>query len=433
MILEAIQKPLSACKRGFWPAPSLLVADVPSRHAALLAPRLGSKSAFSRSRWVFGWLLVLLFMLFSGPVMAEDKIAVKKRSLEEIRQQLENKKKELEKYKAEELRINSQIDDLKKEEKVNVGRQQALESQLAGVRARSSDSKEKNDSLAKAYKDLQGDLYGEAVVYALDKNFYYPYYGRSDIARGLLLKSAILEKHSLINRIKGETVKVKGDIQNLSRQNVELKAKKELVDKQRSAHKNIVRDKMTELERAREKQARLSREVENLQNAALGLTKLVKKLEKQAPYRPGAGKSRELPIPRHSLPWPAQGRVISRYGREEVPLLKTWIVREGIRIRAAQAGVPVFPVMSGKVIYSGPFRTYGNVVIVDHEQGFFTIYGLLKNITVARGDAVTPSSPLGRAGDDTQRLSSSAEDYSAVYFEIRIGAEAIDPLLWLTN
>ena len=376
---------------------------------------------------------LLFFLLFSGPVMAEDKIAVKKKSLEEIRQQLEEKKKELEKYKETELLINSQLEGLKKEEKVNVGRQKELESQLAAVRARSSDSKERSESLSKAYKDLQGDLYGEAVLYALDKNFYYPYYGRSDIARGLLLKSAILEKHSLINRIKGETVKVKGDIQNLSRQNVELKARKELLAKQRSAHKNIVRDKMTELERTREKQARLSREVDNLQNAALGLTRLVKKLEKQAPYRP-TGKSRELPIPRHSLPWPAQGKVISRYGREEVPLLKTWIVREGIRIRAAQPGAAVFPVMNGKVIYSGPFRTYGNVVIVDHEQGFFTIYGLLENITVSKNDAVFPTSPIGRAGEDTQAVSGTADkDYSAVYFEIRIGSEAVDPALWLTN
>lgn len=378
-------------------------------------------------------LVLLLLTLFAGPVLGEDKITVKKKSLEEISRQLEDKKKELEKYREEELGINSQIDTLKKEDKLNVGRQKALESQLAGVRARSSDSKEKHDSLSKAYKELQGDLYGETVVYALDKNFYYPYYGRSDIARGLLLKSAILEKHSLIKKIKGETARVKGDIRDLSRQNVELKARKELVDKQRSAHKSVVRGKMTELERTREKQARLSREVENLQNAALGLTKLVKKLEKQAPYRPGAGKSRELPVPRHSLPWPAQGKIISRYGREAVPLLKTWIVREGVRIRAAQAGASVFPVMSGKVIYSGPFRTYGNVVIVDHEQGFFTIYGLLENITVSKNDSVTPGSPLGRAGEDTQRLSSADEDYSAVYFEIRIGAEAVDPLLWLTN
>lgn len=377
--------------------------------------------------------LVLLLAFFPGPVMAQDKVAAKKRGLEEIRAQLEEKKKELERYKEEEDRISSEIDGLKKEDKLNVARQKELVVQLNRSRAKSSDSREKYNSLSKAYKDLQADLYGETVIYSLDKHVYYPYYGLGDISRGLLLKSAIFEKHSLITRIKGETARVKDDIQDLTRQNLELKAKKELVDKQRSARRNIVKGKMTELERTREKQARLSKEVENLQNAALGLTKLVKKLEKQSPYRSTAGKSMDLPVPRHSLPWPVQGKIISRYGRESVPLLKTWIVREGIRIRAAEEA-PVFPVMSGKVIYSGPFRTYGNVVIVDHEQGFFTIYGLLKNILVSKNEAVTPSSPLGRAGEDTQAVSGAADkDYSAVYFEIRIGSDAIDPALWLTN
>jgi len=373
--------------------------------------------------------------LFSGlgTVMAQDKVAAKKKSLEEIRAQLEDKKQELEKYREEEDRINAEIAGLKKEDKLNVSRQKELEAQLVRTRSKSSDSKEKFDSLSRAYKDLQSDLYGETVLYSLDKYFYYPYYGLSDISRGLLLKSAILEKHNLINRIKGESVKVKGDIQNLSRQNLELKAKKELVEKQRSAHRNIVKGKMTELERTREKQAALSKEVENLQNAALGLTKLVRKLEKQAPYRPTAGKSGDLPVPRHSLPWPVQGKVISRYGRESVPLLKTWIVREGIRIGASQ-DAPVFPVMSGKVIYAGPFRTYGNVVIVDHEQGFFTIYGLLESILVSKNDAVTPGSPLGKAGADTQAVSGAPDkDLSAVYFEILIGSEPIDPMPWLTN
>ena len=376
-----------------------------------------------------------LFLAFfsMGTVIAQDKVAAKKHSLEEIRVQLEGKKQELEKYREDEDRINYEISSLKKDDNLNVARQKELEAKLIRSRANSADSREKYDSLSKAYRDLQADLYGETVIYSLDKRFYYPYYGLADISRGLLLKSAILDKYSLINKIKGETVKVKSDITGLTRQNLELKARKELLDKQRSAHKNIFKGKITELEMIREKQARILQEVENLQNAALGLTKLVRKLEKQSPYRPTAGKSRELPLPRHSLPWPAPGKVISRYGREEVPLLKTWIVREGIRIRAAKAA-PVFPVMSGKVIYSGPFRTYGNVVIVDHERGFFTIYGLLDNISVSKNEAVTASTPLGRAGEDTQAVSGAPDkDSGAVYFEIRVGVEAIDPLIWLTN
>lgn len=376
-------------------------------------------------------LLVLLLLAAPGAVRAEDQISVKKKSLEEIRQQLEEKKKELEKYKAEEDRISEEISGLKKEEKVSTVRQKELEAQLVRSRAKSAESRQKSESLSKAYRDVQGDIYGELAMYSLAKDFYYPYYGRRDLSGGLLLKSAIFEKNSLINRIKGETARVKGDIQVLTRQNVELTAKKKLLATQRSAHKNLVKSKMTELERTREKQARLAHEVENLQNAAQGLTRLVKKLEKQAPYKRTAG-TREPPIDRNSLPWPARGKVISRYGREEVPLLKTWIVREGIRIRT-DGPVAVSPVMEGKVIYAGPFRTYGNVVIVDHEQGaFFTVYGLLSEILVAKNAAVTAASTLGRSGTDTQAVSGGGPgNYSAVYFEIRVGAESVDPLPWL--
>ncbi|MBU2573105.1 MAG: peptidoglycan DD-metalloendopeptidase family protein [Elusimicrobia bacterium] len=384
----------------------------------------------------FGLIFLLVFMFLAGPPPAAggaaDRLSVKKRSLEEIKQQLDEKKKELEKYKEEEDRINKEIAGLKKQEKRNVTRRKELEARLTRSKAKSAESRQKSDSLSKAYKDIQNNIYGETVVYSLAKHFCYPYYGLKDLSKSLLLKSAIFKKHSLINKIKGETARVKGDIQVLTRQNVELKAKKKLLDTQRSARRKLVKRKRTELEKTKEKQARLSREVENLQNAALGLTKLVKKLEKKSPYKLAA-RSKELPIGRHSLPWPAQGKVISRYGREEVPLLKTWIVREGIRIRT-EGPAPVFPVLKGKVIYAGPFRTYGKVVIVDHERGFFTIYGLLRDISVAKNDRVTTGSTLGRSGSDTQAVSGAkVSDYSAVYFEIRLGAEAVDPLIWLTN
>jgi septal ring factor EnvC (AmiA/AmiB activator) len=381
-----------------------------------------------------GLIFLSFFILaFPGGLRAGDTVTSKKKTLEEIRQQLEGKKKELEKYKQEEDLINLELENLRKEDKLNVGRQGELENRLTRVRSERSESKDRFDSLSKAFSDLRDGLSDELTIYSLDSRLYYPYSGLSDISRALLLKSAILRRQSLMNKVKGETARVEGDIKIFSRQNLELKAQKELVDKRRSAHRNVVRDKLTELQRTRQKKARLSMEVENLQNAALGLTRLVRKLEKQAPSRPASSKSRNLPVPRHSLPWPVQGKVISRYGREEVPLLKTWIVREGIRIRAAEAA-PVFPVMGGKVIYSGPFRAYGNVVIVDHAQGFFTIYGMLEGVSVSKNDAVTPSSLLGRAGEDLLAISGKADkDYSAIYFEIRVGSDAIDPLIWLVN
>ena len=123
-----------------------------------------------------------------------------------------------------------------------------------------------------------------------------------------------------------------------------------------------------------------------------------------------------------------EGKVISKFGKEYRADLNTWIFRDGIKI-AAKSGEPVRSAEAGSVIYAGPFRSYGNVVIVDHNKGFFTIYGFIKEISVSVGDKLPQQGVLGTAGRDTQ--SSSGTGQSAVYFEIRQGTTAVDPLEWL--
>lgn len=362
--------------------------------------------------------------------LGQAAVEAKKKNLEEINRQLENKKAELEQYRLEEERISSEISGLKKEEKQTTSRRKELEGQLGKSRARAGDARQKYESLEKAKKDLAGDITGELVMYSIQKDFYYPYYGARDISKDMLMRSAMLNKRALLTRIKGETVRVNKDIQTIKLKGVELKSRQEFLRRQSSAQKTRVKVKQGELDRTREQQARLARELENLRNAALGLNRLVKKLQKQAPYRSQEGLT-DLPIGKGSLAWPAQGRVISRFGREDVPGLKTWIVREGIRI-ATESGATVYAALAGKVIYSGPFRAYGNVVILDHEKGFFTIYGLLSRIDAAKGQSMAALSPLGLAGEDTQAMSSGKKSSgSAVYFEIRKGDRALDPLKWL--
>ena len=363
---------------------------------------------------------------------AEAPVDAKKKNLEEISRQLEEKKKELDLYRAEEERITSELAGLKKQEKNNLSKRQDLEWQLGRSRNRSSESLQKYESLEKARKNITGDISGELVMYSLQKDFYYPYFGSRDISKDMLMRATMLNKRALLTTIKGESVKVNKDIESLKRKSVDLRARQDLLRKQSSAHLSELRVKRGELERTKGQQARLSAELENLQNAALGLTRLVKKLQKQAPYRGKEG-SLQLPIAPRSLPWPADGNIISRFGREEVPALKTWIVREGVRIATAKEA-PVRAVLAGKVIYAGPFRTYGNVVIVDHEKGFFTIYGLLSRIDASRGQAVETLSPLGLAGEDTQNVGTIIRSGgSSVYFEIRKGDRALDPMQWLAN
>jgi septal ring factor EnvC (AmiA/AmiB activator) len=365
------------------------------------------------------------------PCGAQAAVEAKKKNLEELSRQLEEKKRELEQYRIEEERISSELSGLKKEEKQTSVRRRDLEDQLQSAKNRTAESRLRYDSLEKAKKTLSGDIYGELVMYSLQKEFYYPYYGGRDISKDMLLRSAMFNKRALLVRMTGETDRVNKDMLTLRRKGDELKSKQELLRRQVAQQKTLLKAKQGELDHTRELQAKLSLELDNLQNAALGLNRLVKKLQKQAPYR--AAEGGDLPIAKGSMAWPANGKVISRFGREDVPGLKTWIVREGIRI-ATEPSAPVRAAMGGKVIYAGPFRTYGNVVIVDHEKGFFTIYGLLSRIDAAKGQAVESAALLGLAGEDTQAMSSGKKSSaSAVYFEIRKGDRALDPLKWLPS
>jgi septal ring factor EnvC (AmiA/AmiB activator) len=377
-------------------------------------------------------LLAAVLLFVPALAGAQSAVAAKKKNLEEINSQLAEKQKDLDQYKAEEERIVNELSGLKKEEKQTASRRQDLEAQLARSRARSGDARQKYASLEKAKKELAGDISGELVMLSLQRDFYYPYYGLRDLSKDMLMRSAMLDKRALLARMKGETARVNKDLELLREKGLELKSRQDLLRKQSSAHRTLLKNKQDELENAREQQAKLAAELADLKNAALGLTRLVKKLQKQAPYVTYEG-SADLPIPRGSMDWPAQGKVISKFGREEVPGLKTWIVREGIRIATGPAA-PVGAALDGKVIYSGPFRTYGNVVIVDHEKGFFTIYGLLSRIDAVKGQEVAAGEQLGLAGDDTQAVSSGRKSSgSAVYFEIRKGDRAIDPVKWLKN
>ena len=175
------------------------------------------------------------------------------------------------------------------------------------------------------------------------------------------------------------------------------------------------------------------KEINELNKSASELNNLLASFErkrKEAAKKNTSTKSAgpNLNVPAHSLPWPVQGKVIRQFGKEYRSDLNTWIFRDGIKI-AAPAGTAVKASAAGSVIYAGPFRSYGNVVIIDHAKGFFTIYGFLKEIRVSVGDKVETQGVVGTVGRDTQ--ASSGTGQSAVYFEIRQGTTAVDPTDWL--
>jgi murein hydrolase activator len=121
------------------------------------------------------------------------------------------------------------------------------------------------------------------------------------------------------------------------------------------------------------------------------------------------------------LSWPIAGSVVERFGKFKHPELDTVVVSNGIKIRPAQPG-PVRAVAAGEALYAGEFMGYGLMALVAHPDNLFTIYAHLGELSVKKGQKVSVGEALGRSGTGDDR---------AVYFELRLHGEAMDPLLWL--
>jgi septal ring factor EnvC (AmiA/AmiB activator) len=121
------------------------------------------------------------------------------------------------------------------------------------------------------------------------------------------------------------------------------------------------------------------------------------------------------------LPWPLEGRVLTRFGMQRHPQFGTMVFRRGIEIEARE-GQAVRAVNDGEVVYADWYKGYGKLMILDHGAGFYTLYGNLSRLDLNKGDRVAKGQVIGLAGE-TGSLKGSK-----LYFEIRRNGEAEDPL-----
>ncbi len=126
---------------------------------------------------------------------------------------------------------------------------------------------------------------------------------------------------------------------------------------------------------------------------------------------------------RGALPWPAEGIVTQRFGRQPATPGAPPVRRTGVEISLAE-GRPARAVHEGTVAFAGPFSGYGHLVIVEHGDGTHSLYGHLQSVGVERGHPVEAGTVLGETGRNPSGNPS-------LYFELRVDGQPVDPLQWL--
>ena len=127
-----------------------------------------------------------------------------------------------------------------------------------------------------------------------------------------------------------------------------------------------------------------------------------------------------------SLLWPAEGEVVTLFGRQKHPTFETYVNKKGIEIRTSE-GSKIRAVSSGNVVYADWLKGYGLVVILDHNNGFFSLYAHASQLLVKDSDRVRVGDVIGETGE------SGLTDKNILYFELRKGTEPVDPLRWLVK
>jgi septal ring factor EnvC (AmiA/AmiB activator) len=126
------------------------------------------------------------------------------------------------------------------------------------------------------------------------------------------------------------------------------------------------------------------------------------------------------------LNWPSDGDVVALFGRQKHPKFDTYVKRKGIEIRAAQGSI-IRSVADGVVAFADWMRGYGLLTIVDHGEGYFSLYAHASKLLVNVGETVRVNQPIGEIGD------TGLTGENTLYFELRQRGEALDPLAWLAR
>ena len=220
------------------------------------------------------------------------------------------------------------------------------------------------------------------------------------------------------------------ELEVVLRDNLNLKREKQT---QITSYRNMRVDREKELNRIRNDKKALTSYVSEKEAGIQQLEKIIKRvLEDKARFerelrirqQQETLKTKSFKALRGQLPWPADGRVISKFGRQWNPKLKTTTENPGIDIKG-KPGSSIRTVLGGVVTTITYIRGYGTTIIVDHGGGFYTVYSHVTNIQTNVDSQVRNGDVIAYMGD------TGSINGSKLHFEIWGKGQKLDPEKWL--
>ncbi|MCI5049291.1 MAG: peptidoglycan DD-metalloendopeptidase family protein [Rickettsiales bacterium] len=207
-----------------------------------------------------------------------------------------------------------------------------------------------------------------------------------------------------------------------------LKEQQRTLDERIAERQKLNKELNTELSSVKTRIALLSRESKSLKEL-LGRLNEDKQLfsdisppqaKPSAPNQPTPTQKPSIATRKGEIPYPTTGRILHRFGEKKGPNDRY----KGHVLQTAK-GAQVTALHGGRVVFTGDFMDYGNMVIIEHGRGYHSLLSGFNRINVEPGQQVITGEPIGAMG--------SSNDSQKLYLELRKNSKPIDPALWMGN
>jgi septal ring factor EnvC (AmiA/AmiB activator) len=398
--------------------------------------------------------LVVLVLAALLPLSAgADDDAAKKKELQRIKQEMERKKREIRQSDRRERSVLSEMERLDRAVQAgntDLSKQERLlrdsEIALNETQGEASGLQERVANLRQSYRARVRALYkmsrsGSTGALVLADDF-------SAAVKGVKYLAAIAGRDREVITAYGSTLADLSERRaEIERKRDDLVRRRRFVETKRTDLAAERRRKETLLASVRRERGLYEQTLQELEESSTGLWTMIRKADeerkqaaalekKRAAELARAAAPRSMPPEKASppaaapgkgtLPWPATGQVVTPFGVQRHPQFGTVVFRRGIEIAAA-TGSAVRAVSAGQVAYADWYKGYGQLVIVEHGGGVYSLYGHLARIDAAAGSRVQRGQVIGLVGD-TGSLKGPK-----LYFELRANGEAQDPQAWLAK
>ena len=236
---------------------------------------------------------------------------------------------------------------------------------------------------------------------------------REDLARRAGLESAAREKAA---ELAGVEKKARAERDGLVARAAE---RRQVL----ARHADQIRKQRRDLETAQRNESRLAKLVEALARAVPQAAPRAQDRAPRRPAAPDAPATGAFGALKGRLPYPVRGELAARFGASETAAAPS---TKGVFIRAP-GGADVKAVAPGRVVFADWMRGYGNLLILDHGDGFLSIYGNNESVLKRVGDGVHAGDAVATVG------ASGGGEASGLYFETRHQGRPFDPVPWLRS